>query len=134
MTGHLLDTNHLGAALTKVSKVRDYARQRYQQGTTLGTCIPALCELEAGIQRTQDAESRRRRLTNLLSFVRIWPLDQAMAKSYGDMFLRSKTFGKILSQVDLMLAAMSVHLGVTLLTTDKDFATLTEVKTESWLK
>jgi hypothetical protein len=47
MDGFLLDTNHLSEALRPVSRVRDRIGQVRIQGFRVGTCIPALCELEA---------------------------------------------------------------------------------------
>jgi len=39
----------------------------------------------------------------------------------------------MLSQVDIMLAALCRELDLTLVTTDKDFAALPWLKTESWV-
>ena len=130
---YLLDTNHLGAALRRVSLVRDRIQQAYFQGHRFGTCVPVLCELEIGLQQTKDARAYRQRLKRLGRFVRLWPLEPGLAEIYGRIYLDLKSKGKVLSQVDLLIAAMAHLRKFTLLTTDQDFAALREVRTENWI-
>jgi tRNA(fMet)-specific endonuclease VapC len=129
---YLLDTNHMGAAVSRVSVVRDRIQQAYFKGHRFGTCVPVLCELEVGIQQTNDPVAYRRRLKRLLKFVRLWPLEQEVAEVYGRLHQMVKRQGKILSQVDLLLAAIAHLKRATLLTTDLDFAALPEIPTENW--
>ena len=57
MSSYLPDTNHLGDAIAKVSVLRERIARSHEAGNRFGTCIPALCELEAGIvQIAQPAE------------------------------------------------------------------------------
>jgi tRNA(fMet)-specific endonuclease VapC len=55
------------------------------------------------------------------------------ARIYGELYLTLKRKGRILSQVDLMLAALAKQMNLTLLTTDRDFEALPELPTENWL-
>ena len=52
MADYLLDCNHLSAALSKVSSLRDRIHQERRNGHRFVSCFPVLCELEAGIQQT----------------------------------------------------------------------------------
>ena len=79
MKRYLLDTNHLGEALSRVSVVRDRIQQRHRQAVVFGTCGPVLCELLVGVVLRKDAAKTRRRLESLLQVVRIWPVDVAIA-------------------------------------------------------
>jgi tRNA(fMet)-specific endonuclease VapC len=133
MTRHLLDTNHLGNAVRRISVVRDRIQQLNRQGTIFGTCGPVLCELLAGILQRKDAQATQRRLQGLLQVVRIWPVDLEIAVRYGEVYQELKRAGRALSQVDMMLAAMTRHLNLTLLTTDGDFDALPDIRTENWL-
>jgi tRNA(fMet)-specific endonuclease VapC len=92
-----------------------------------------LCELLAGILQRKDAQATQRRLQGLLQVVRIWPVDLEIAVRYGEVYQELKRAGRALSQVDMMLAAMSRHLNLTLLTTDGDFDALPDIRTENWL-
>ena len=68
MAGYLLDTNHLGQAVTRTSTVRKRLEEARKAGERLGTCVPALCEIEAGVQQVRYPEeylARQMRLTLL---------------------------------------------------------------------
>ncbi len=129
----LLDTNHLSPAIHSVSPLRDRLRQANRREQVFGTCVPVLCELEAGIQQTDDPEGCHRALKNLLGFVRVWPLSISLARLFGEIFNDLRSRGRALSQVDILIAALALEMKLTILTSDKDFAALPEISTENWL-
>ena len=95
--------------------------------------MPVICEWEAGIQRLKRNESFRRTLRILLRTVRIWPMDYETAQGYGAIFQELRQRGKVLSQVDMMAAAHARRMSLTVLTSDKDFEALADVRVENWL-
>ena len=133
MKRYLLDTNHLGEAIGRVSIVRDRIQQLHRQGDIFGTCVPVLCELLVGIVSRKDAEKARTRLDSLLQVVRVWPSDLVIADRYAVAYHELQKAGRALSQVDIMLAALARDLKAALLTTDKDFEALPDIPTEDWL-
>jgi tRNA(fMet)-specific endonuclease VapC len=133
MTRYLIDTNHLSEAINKVSHIRDRLIGSARKGNKFGTCIPALCELEAGIQQIPRAASSRHRLDTLLEHVRLWPLDRTVAEAYGSLHLTLAKRGRALSFVDVVLAALALNMKGVLLTSDRDFEALPELQTENWL-
>jgi predicted nucleic acid-binding protein len=133
MKRYLLDTNHLGEAIGKVSVVRDRVQKMHRQGNVFGTCGPVLCELLVGAVRRKDAAKARRRLDRLLQIVRIWPIDLTIADHYATAYHELQKSGRVLSQVDIMLAALARHGDSTLLTTDNDFRALGDIQTENWV-
>src|SRR5262245_66332946 len=114
MPGFLLDTNHLSAALNRHSRLRERILRARQAGQRLGTCNPVLCELEVGIEQTADPAANRQALTRILAQVRIWPLDRAAAQHYAKVYLELRRAGVVISQVDMMLAALARERGLTL--------------------
>jgi predicted nucleic acid-binding protein len=60
-------------------------------------------------------------------------LDVAIAERYGQVYRDLRGLGRVLSQVDMLLAAMIRHSNWTLLTADRDFEALTDVRTENWI-
>jgi predicted nucleic acid-binding protein len=72
-------------------------------------------------------------LARLLRQVRICPLDESTARLYGVIHHDLKHRGRVLSQVDMMLAALSRQMQLTLVTSDLDFTALPDVPTENWL-
>lgn len=134
MNGYLLDTNHLGQAIRRDSPVRQRLEQGRLAGTRFATCIPVLCELEVGIQQVRRPDEYRRNLRVLLKHVRVWPMDLETARIYGEINQRLRQIGRALSQVDQMVAALARQMSVKILTTDRDFEALPEVKTENWTR
>jgi tRNA(fMet)-specific endonuclease VapC len=128
----LLDCNHLSGALRKVSPVRERIYQARKTGQRFISCYPVLCELEVGIQQTPKPDENRRRLAQLLRQVRLWPLDANTTRFYGAIYLELRRQGRVLTQVDMMLAALARQHNLTLLTTDRDFEVLTDLRVENW--
>ena len=132
MTAYLLDCNHLSVAIRKVSRLRDRLWQERRAGHRLGTCLPALCELEVGMVQTHNPAEYFRRLREIMSIVRVWPLDSGVTGIYAETYLQAKQMGKAISQVDLILASMAKLQGMTLLTSDRDFEPFSQLSIENW--
>ncbi len=94
--------------------------------------MPVLCELEVGIQETQKSEDNYRQLSYLLRHIRLWPLDRETARIYGVVYLELRGKGRVLAQVDIVLAALARQHKLTLLTTDRDFEALADLRVENW--
>ena len=133
MTRYLLDANHLGAALARVSPLRERIHAAHRQGARFGTIVPVLCEVQAGLQFAKRPASCIEQLNRLLAVVRIWPLEPTIAEHYGKTYAQLKLAGRVLSQVDLLLAAACRQSGWVLLTTDRDFEALPDIRQENWL-
>lgn len=132
MADYLLDCNHLSAALRKVSPVRERIHQAHRAGHRFISCLPVLCELEVGIQQTQKPDENRRRLFQLLRQVRLWPMDVDTARLYGAIYLELRRQGRALSQVDILLASLAKQHKLTVLTTDRDFEAIPDLRIENW--
>ncbi len=133
MPDYLLDCNHLSAALRKVSPLRERIHQGRRVGHRFISCYPVLCELEVGIQQTPKPEENRRRLAQLLRQIRLWPLDADTARFFGAVYIDLRRQGRVLSQVDMMLAALARQHKLTVLTTDRDFEALADLRIENWV-
>jgi predicted nucleic acid-binding protein len=133
MTRYLLDTNHLSDTTRRVSRIRDRVQQRIPYGDRFGTCVPALCELEVGMQQTAQPGEARRRLRGILKRISIWPVDAAVPEVYGALYHELRRRGRVLSQVDLLLGALAFDWNLRLLTSDRDFEALPQIRTENWL-
>jgi predicted nucleic acid-binding protein len=134
MARYLLDTNHLSNLIEPVSALRDRLVQAQRRGDVFGICIPVLCEFEAGISQFLNPDPVRRGMERILRrSIRIWPLDRPVATIYGELYVSLKRQGRALSRVDIILAALAKRDRSILLTADRDFEALPEVKTENWL-
>src|SRR5260370_35656863 len=121
MAGYLLDTNHVSEAVRPVSRVRDRIGQLRLTGVRVGTCVPVLCELQAALPSGNRGDRYRRALQRLLGRVRLWPLERDVALLYGEIFQELRKRGRVLSQVDMMLAALARQMDLTLATADRAF-------------
>lgn len=133
MSGFLLDSNHISAAERPISSVRERMGLEHRKGTRFGTITPVVCELMAGMQTVVKRHEFRRALKKLLSLLRLWPVDLDVAQHYGEVYQELRGRGRVLSPVDMMLAATARHLKVVILTTDRDFEALPDLRTENWL-
>jgi len=132
-SGYLLDSNHVGHAVTPGSIARQRIAELRNRGIRVGTCVPVICEIEAGVQQVNDPQTYRINLQHLFRQVRIWPLDLMTARAYGEIHADLKQRGRVLSQVDMMLAALARQMNLTVVTSDQDFAALSEIRVENWL-
>jgi predicted nucleic acid-binding protein len=133
MADLLLDCNPLSNTLQRVSPVRDRIHRERRAGHRFITCHPVLCELEVGIQQTTRPDENRRQLAQLLALVRLWPLDAETTRLYGAVYLELRGLGRVLSQVDMMLAALARQHQLTNLTTDRNFEAVAGLRTENWV-
>lgn len=132
MKGYLIDSNHLSEAVRRQSLIHARIKTTVGRGIRVGTCAPVLCEIEAGAINVRRPDLYHSGLRAVLRLVRLWPLTLQTAKLYGEIYHDLRSRGRALSQVDMMLAALCRELDLVLVTTDKDFAALSWLKTENW--
>jgi tRNA(fMet)-specific endonuclease VapC len=133
MADYLLDCNHLSAAIRKISPLRERIHQERKAGQRFISCYPVLCELEAGVQQTPNLDDNRRRITQLLRHVRLWPLDSGTTRLYGGVYNELRAQGRVSSQVDMVVAALARQHKLSVLTTDRDFEALADLRVENWV-
>jgi predicted nucleic acid-binding protein len=104
-----------------------------RDGHRIGTCVPVLCEVAVGFGQTPRPEKNWKALGVLLHEIRLWPLEPDIALTYAEIFRELKAKGRVLSQVDMMLAAMARRDKLIILTTDRDFDAVGGVRTDNWL-
>ena len=56
-----------------------------------------------------------------------------MAITIGEIYLELRRKGRALSQVDTMLATIARYRRLTILSTDRDFEALPDLRVENWL-
>jgi predicted nucleic acid-binding protein len=134
MAAYLLDTNHVGLAVDRASVVGQRIVEARLAGIRLGTCVPVLCEIEAGLRQVRRKMKYRRDLNHLLLQLRLWPIDLKTARIFGDIYTELRRAGRVLSQVDIMVASLARQMKLTILTTNRDFEVLPDIHTEDWAK
>ncbi len=102
-------------------------------GDRFGICLPVLCEYRAGIRLGNRYRQNLARLQTALGIFRLWPADESTAVAFAELFQELRSAGTMLSQFDLLIAAVARHYKVTLLTADHDFQRVRGFRVENWL-
>ena len=73
------------------------------------------------------------RLQAALAVFRLWPADEQTAAEFAELFHELRSAGRMLSQFDLLIAAVARQFKLTLLTADQDFQPVSQLRIENWL-
>jgi predicted nucleic acid-binding protein len=128
-----LDTNHLSAYLDRQPALKQRIDAGLRAGDRFGICLPVLCEYRAGIRLSQRYRQNLARLQAALALFRLWSTDEQTAAEFAELFQELRSAGRMLSQFDLLIAAVARQYKLILLTADQDFQAVTRVKIENWL-
>ncbi|MFM0207431.1 type II toxin-antitoxin system VapC family toxin [Paraburkholderia sediminicola] len=89
-------------------------------------------ELEFGVAVSANRARERRNLAALAEDILVMPFDSAAASAYGP--IREATRERKKDQLDKLIAAHAVALGVVLVTNnERDFAAYPGLRVENWL-
>jgi len=80
MKRYLLDTGILGDFINKRSGVDDHVRRARKDGGRIGTCMPVVGELFAGIELSESRKRNLDQLRTALTRIVFWPFDRAAAE------------------------------------------------------
>ncbi len=133
MNRYLLDTNHLSAYIDGHANICKRVDDAIRTGDRHGICLPVLCEYRGGIRAGKRFQRNLARLQRTLKALRLWPADEDTAVAFAALFLELRSAGRMLSEFDLLIAAIARQYHAVLLTADKDFKPVTRLKIESWL-
>jgi predicted nucleic acid-binding protein len=130
---YLLDSNHLSAYLGRKAALEKRVDEALRAGDRFGICLPVLCEYRAGIRLSRRHRQNLARLQAALGIFRLRPADESVAAVFAEIFQELGSAGKMLSQFDLLIAAVTRANKLTLLTADSDFKPVSGLKVENWL-
>jgi tRNA(fMet)-specific endonuclease VapC len=133
MRKYLLDTGSVSDAINRRGATHLRGRQALVRGDRLGTCMPVLGELFAGIELSASREKNAQLLQRELPNFRIWPFDKAAAAEYGRIFAHLRRIGRPMQQVDMQIAAIALTLdNCAVVTKDSDFTAIPGLDVEDW--
>ena len=131
MARYMLDTN-ICVYLMKAQPPQVAARfADCYVGDVLISAI-TLAELEFGIFTSSDQAKARNNVAALTRDIIVAPFDSAAAHSYPPV--RFETRGRKRDQLDKLIAAHAISLGVTLVTNNvRDFSAYSGLQIQNWL-
>ena len=133
MTQYLLDTNHLSPLVTLHHPLRDKVLQQISGGNSFAIAAPALHEFLFGIGTVHRAAQNWREWEFLRPSFTYYAIDAAIAEDAARLRINLRSRGRQLETVDSMLAIIALRQGFILLTKDKDFQAVPDLKQENWI-
>jgi tRNA(fMet)-specific endonuclease VapC len=128
---YLLDTNTASYAIKgNVPGVR----QRLQKSATAEVAISVITEAELrfGVLRLPGAKRLAFVVDEFLRFIDIRSWDSAAAQKYAQLRASIEQEGRPMGNMDLMIAAHSLALEATLVSSDRVFRRVKDLKLEDW--
>jgi tRNA(fMet)-specific endonuclease VapC len=103
------------------------------RGDRVGTCWPVIGELWFGVERSATRELNRERLIRGLARIPKRPFEDEAAQHYGRIRHELGRSGRVMSVVDMQLAAIGFALGNrTVVTKDGDLSAVPGLQVENW--
>jgi tRNA(fMet)-specific endonuclease VapC len=131
MPRYMLDTN---ICIYLMKNQPEQVAKRFAECFVGDVVISAItfAELEYGVAVSANRARERRNLAALAEDILVMPFDSAAASAYGP--IREATRERKKDQLDKLIAAHAVALGVVLVTNnERDFAAYPGLRVENWL-
>ncbi|HET6248845.1 MAG TPA: type II toxin-antitoxin system VapC family toxin [Tepidisphaeraceae bacterium] len=132
MGDYLLDTNHAGTLVTLTNPLRHRVLQRLQRGDTFAITVPVVAETLFGIGLLPRAKQNVVEWSALRPNFVCYVPDEADAESAAALQRSLRRQGRQLETVDAFIAIVALRYQLVLLTTDKDFAAVPNLKCQNW--
>jgi tRNA(fMet)-specific endonuclease VapC len=133
MKRYLLDTNAVGDFINHRSGVPERVHEARGRGAVIGTCEPVVAEFFFGVENSATRDENLKRLRHGLSRLRCWPLDRRASEEYGRLAAALKRAGRLIGQIDLLIAAVALTVGdCTVVTSDTDLLAVPGLSVENW--
>ncbi len=130
----MLDTGPAHDLLFDRRDVKQRVGRLRRSGVKIGIGVPTLGELIGGLEGSDDKEANWAIAHRSLGGFVFWPFEKIAAYRYGRIFNDLKRRGRVIQQVDMQLAAITMTLPrCTLVTYDSDFDVIPGLVYENWL-
>ena len=117
---YLLDTTEAVYYLRGEPGVAEGFQSRKSEG--LAASIISVAELYEGVFRSRNVQAAESAVRDFLDEVAVLGIDEGIARIFGQERARLRQGGIRMSDLDLLIAATALFHGLTLLTSDRDFA------------
>jgi tRNA(fMet)-specific endonuclease VapC len=133
MKRYLLDSGIMSDFINHRRGVDARVRHAQQQGARIGTCMPVVGELFAGVEASVTRDKNLKRLKAALSRIVCWPFDRSAAEEFGRISADLKRRGRPIQGIDVQIAVIALALGnCTVVTKDADFQAVAGLDVENW--
>jgi len=130
MTLYMLDTN----TVSRLMKKDPRAMQRAKDVPIASLCISAITEGELlyGLAKRPEALRLHAAVREFLRCVDVMPWDEGVAEHYAQIHATLERQGKTLAPQDLLIASHAASIGAVLVTNDRSFRLVGNLRVEDW--
>jgi tRNA(fMet)-specific endonuclease VapC len=123
MPRFMLETNSVSYALRGNPPA---VRERLRRVPMAQVCLSSITEAELLLRLALKPDARKlaELVNQFLLGVAVLPWDSNAAKAYAELSCASREHGRPLAAMDMLVAAHALSLSVTLVTSDRSFASL----------
>lgn len=132
MTTYLLDSNHISPLVTIEHPLRAKILSTAANGNVFAIAAPALSEFLFGIGTLTRAKQNLIEWERLKADFRYFNINWTDAEQAAKLRLALRAKGWQLSLVDALIAVIALRNDLILLTTDKDFRAVPNLKQDNW--
>jgi tRNA(fMet)-specific endonuclease VapC len=130
---YLLDTNTASYVIKgNVPRMREALLKI--PAAEVGLSVVTEAELRFGVLRLASATRLAVVVDEFLKYVEICPWDSAAAREYAELRSVLEKSGSPMGNLDLMIAAHALALGVVLVSSDRVFRRVKGLETEDWAR
>jgi len=132
VTAYLLDTN-ICIYLIKKRPIQVFQRLEKVDIFEIGISTITLGELEYGINKSSKPNQNKIALTEFVTPLELLPFTSQAALEFGKIRWDLERRGKIIGQLDMLIAAHALSMGCTLVTNNvREFKRINGLKIENW--
>ena len=102
------------------AEAQEMLRQIMQTGESLVTSRVNLAELYVGLELSDDPLEERAAIANYLAWVAVLELDDAAARQFGRIRAELQRRGKLIGDLDLLIAGVALANGEAVVTRNHD--------------
>lgn len=126
---HMLDTNIVSHLVRQHPEVVN----RYSQITPEKMCISSVTEAELlyGVAKKQNNKLHET-IMEFLKTITICARDSEAAATYGELRAAMEKKGKVMGDLDQLIAAHAISRGTTIVTNDHAFGMVQDLTVEDW--
>jgi tRNA(fMet)-specific endonuclease VapC len=130
----LLDTNSVSAIIKKDDRAVKKLKEAVDEGKQLFISVITDYEINRGLfatnatRKLRDYEILRRQLKVL------WLDDLKISKKAAEIHADLKQRGLLIQDADILIAAIALQNNLTVITNDKHFSRIQNLKVDNWLK
>jgi tRNA(fMet)-specific endonuclease VapC len=114
---YLIDTDWVIDHLNQIERVVTRLKELRPQGLALS--IVSLAELSEGVQYSREPDQSKQALDAFLKDVSVLGIDEEVCKIFGRERGRLRKAGQLIGDFDLLIAAIGLHYGLTVLTNNR---------------